>query len=632
MDALKGRIRSVADIEEIERIPLSERVTERSTYEILQKSAEQFGERTAVRFLKDCKLDETPVDISYKELLDRVTQTANLFTAHGLGKMEAVTYLLPNVPETQYVIWGGQAAGIVSAVNTLLQPQQIADILRATGSKMIVTLGPTPGFDIWEKTRQVMDLMPELETVFMVGGDGSQPDGILDFNAELAKQPSDKLLANREFSLSDTCAYFHTGGTTGSPKVARHTFEGEVYEGWATEYTAGYTENSVVLVGLPLFHVNAVLVSSLAGFKAGAMVLFAGTAGFRTPDLIPNFWKIVETHKVTHFSGVPTIYSALLNVPLDGADVSSLEFGVCGAAPMPQEVIRKFESVTGISIMEGFGLTEGTSVSICNPAAGERRVGSVGIRYPYQQVAIKQVDENGKAIRDCEPDEVGHLCIKGPNVITGYLQEEFNKKLFVEPGWLDTGDLGYVDKDQYFWLTGRSKDLIIRGGHNIEPAMIEECLHEHPDVQLAAAVGRPDAYAGEIPVAYVELKPGANISAAELHHFAEEKIFERPALPAEVILIDQMPVTAVGKIFKPTLRYDIIARTYRPLLAQIEGEGVTFDIAVGAEGSHGILATVTATLNSADKKQPTEKKVQEILGTYPVKYRLLFEVAELADT
>ncbi len=632
MDALKGKIRSVADIEEIETTPLSDRVTEKSTYEILQKSADRYGAQTAVRFLPTCQMGEEIIDISYQDLLARVTQAANLFTAHGLGQNDAVTYLLPNVPEAQYVIWGGQAAGLVSAVNTLLQPQQIVDILRATGSKMIVTLGPTPGIDIWQKTQQVMELMPELETVFMVGGDGTHPDGVLDFAAEMAKQPADKLISGRSFRADDTCAYFHTGGTTGSPKVARHTFAGEVYEGWATEYTAGYTEQSVVLVGLPLFHVNAVLVSSLAGFRAGATVLFAGVAGFRTPDLIPNFWKIVEQHKVTHFSGVPTIYSALLNVPLDGADVSSLEFGVCGAAPMPQEVIRKFEGVTGISILEGYGLTEGTSVSICNPAGGERRVGSVGIRYPYQQVAAKKVDGNGKAERDCAAGEVGHICIKGPNVITGYLQEQFNKKLFVEPGWLDTGDLGYVDDDGYFWLTGRSKDLIIRGGHNIEPAMIEECLHEHPDVQLAAAVGRPDAYAGEIPVAYVELKADAKVTADELRQFAEERIFERPALPAEVILIDHMPVTAVGKIFKPDLRYDIIERTYRPLLAEIAGDCILFDISVGAEGSHGILASVTVTVDAENKKPTLSEKIQDILGPYPVNYRLFFKVAELAGT
>ncbi len=624
---LKGKIRSVQDIEEIEKTPLSERFDEVSTYDILENAANAHPDKVAVRFLPTCEIGEASVDITYQELLGRVTQTANMFRAHGLKETDAVTYLLPNVPEAQYVIWGGQTAGIVSAVNTLLRAEQIVEILRATGSKMLVALGPMPGSDVWEKTCEVISQMPELELVFQVGSEADPDYKILSFEEEMAKHPSDKLMFDREFDQDDVCAYFHTGGTTGSPKVAQHSFRGEVYEAWATHYTAGYDEESVVLVGLPLFHVNAVLVSSLAGFKAGAMVLFSGIAGFRTPKLIPNFWKIVEIHKVTHFSAVPTIYSALLNVPLEGADVSSLKFGVCGAAPMPQEVIRRFESVTGISILEGYGLTEGTSVSLCNPANGPRPVGSIGIRYPYQQVAVKCVDENGDYQGDCDIGEAGHICIKGPNAIRGYIQEQFNEKLFVGDGWLDTGDLGYIDKDGYFWLSGRAKDLIIRGGHNIEPSMIEECLHQHPSVQLAAAVGRPDSYAGEIPVAYVELTPGANTSAEEIRKFAEENIFERPALPAEVILIDEMPVTAVGKIFKPSLRYDIIGRTFQPLLDDLGMEDVSFEVTVGAEGSHGIVATIAASVNDNANKSEIEKTVLDILGAYPVKYRLSFKDA-----
>ncbi|MBE7635510.1 acyl-CoA synthetase [Sneathiella sp. P13V-1] len=625
MADLKGKIRSVKDIEEIEKTPLSERFDEVSTYDILVNAAKANPDKVAVRFLPTCEVSEAAVDITYQELLDKVTQTANMFRAHGLKEDEAVTYLLPNVPEAQYAIWGGQTAGIVSAVNTLLRAEQIVEILRATGSKMLVALGPMAGSDIWEKTAEVIEQMPELELVFQVGGSADPGNKILSFEEELAKHPSDKLNFDRQFDQDDVCAYFHTGGTTGSPKVAQHSFRGEVYEAWATQYTAGYDSDSVVLVGLPLFHVNAVLVSSLAGFKAGATVLFAGVAGFRTPQLIPNFWKIVDTHKVTHFSAVPTIYSALLNVPLNGVDVSSLKFGICGAAPMPQEVIRKFESVTGISILEGYGLTEGTSVSLCNPANGPRPVGSIGIRYPYQQVAVKRVDEDGAYYGDCDIGEAGHICIKGPNAIRGYIQEQFNEKLFVGDGWLDTGDLGYIDKDGYFWLSGRAKDLIIRGGHNIEPSMIEECLHQHPSVQLAAAVGRPDAYAGEIPVAYVELIPGSNTSADEIRKFAEENIFERPALPAEVILIDEMPVTAVGKIFKPSLRYDIIARTFQPLLNDLNLQGVTFNVTVGAEGSHGIVATVEVIVQSNVNKTEIEQAVLDILGTYPVKYRLSFD-------
>ncbi len=623
MDALKGNIRSLEDIEAIEKTPLSDRYAEKSTYEILQNAAQNFGSELALRFLSDCTMQEQPVDISYRELFRKVNQTANMFNDFGLKSNEAVSYLLPNLPETQYTIWGGQAAGIVSAVNPLLRSEQIVEILRATNCKMLVSLAPMPGTDIWQKTEEVLTQMPELEVIFQVGGEGDQARNIYPFTGTMEKYSSDKLESGRVFSEDEICAYFHTGGTTGSPKVAQHNHRGEVYEAWATQYTAGYDTETTTLVGLPLFHVNAVLVSSLAAFKAGSTALFLGAAGFRTPNAILNFWKIVEKYRASHFVAVPTIYSALINIPLEGADVSSLKFGICGAAPMPLEVIRKFEAITGIAILEGYGLTEGTSVSVCNPAVGERPVGSIGIRYPYQQVAAKVIDETGAFVRDCAKGEVGNICIKGPNVIPGYLQVQFNKGLFVDNGWLNTGDLGHEDTDGYFWLAGRAKDLIIRGGHNIDPGMIEECLHEHPEVLLAAAVGKPDAYAGEIPVAYVQLKEGSSVEVSELRKFAEKQIFERPALPAEIILIDPMPVTAVGKIFKPTLRYDIIKRTFDPLLAELETGDTTFTLTVGAEGSHGIVAKVIAYLASGVEASSIKDQVKEILGAFPVKHEIV---------
>ncbi|MCG8492208.1 MAG: acyl-CoA synthetase [Sneathiellales bacterium] len=621
----KGKVSSLADIEEIEKIPLEERYSEKSTYELIQTAARDYSDQIALRFLHNCTAEEEPEDISYRELLKKVTQTANMFNDFGLKKNEAVSYLLPNLPETQYTIWGGQAAGIVSAVNPLLRPEQIVEILRATKCKMLVALAPTPGSDIWEKTQVVIQQMPELEVIFQVGGAGDPEKNIYPFTETMEKYSEGRLESGRVFDPEEICAYFHTGGTTGSPKVAQHTHKGEIYEAWATQYLSGYETSSVALVGLPLFHVNAVLVSSLAAFRTGSTALFLSAAGFRHPNAVPNFWKIVDRYRASHFVAVPTIYSALLNIPLEGADVSSLRFGVCGAAPMPQEVIRKFEDMTGIAIMEGYGLTEGTSVSVCNPAAGERPVGSIGIRYPYQDVAVKVIGEDGKAIRNCDINEVGNICIKGPNVIPGYLQEQFNTSLFAEEGWLNTGDLGSVDEKGYFWLTGRAKDLIIRGGHNIDPGMIEECLHTHPEVLLAAAVGRPDSYAGEIPVAYVQLNPGSTVTAEDLRSYAEEHIFERPALPAEVLLVDTMPVTAVGKIFKPTLRYDIIQRTFEPLLKQLETDDVIFRVTVAAEGSHGTLATVTADISSSADRSKIEDQVKDKLGVFSVKFVIDFK-------
>jgi len=268
----------------------------------------------------------------------------------------------------------------------------------------------------------------------------------------------------------------------------------------------------------------------------------------------------VERYKVTSFSGVPTIYAALLQVPSEGRDLSSLRFALCGAAPMPVELIRQFEAKTGLTVIEGYGMTEGTCGTSCNPRGGERRPGSIGLRLPYCELKSVILGGDGQYLRDAAVDEIGNICLRGPTVFKGYLQASKNKDIWVDGDWFNTGDLGRIDADGYIWLTGRSKDLIIRGGHNIDPQMIEEALHRHPAVAMAAAVGKPCLKAGELPVVYIQLKPGMQASEAELLAHAAQHVPERAAVPKDVWLLDAIPVTAVGKTFKPALRLDAIRR------------------------------------------------------------------------
>jgi acyl-CoA synthetase (AMP-forming)/AMP-acid ligase II len=215
----------------------------------------------------------------------------------------------------------------------------------------------------------------------------------------------------------------------------------------------------------------------------------------------------------------------------------------------------------GIKILEGYGLTEAGCVSSINPPGGQSRVGSIGLRLPWQDMRPALLGADGAFDRWAAVDEVGTLLVRGPNLFRGYLNPVHNQGLWVDvpiaagpsQRWMNTGDLGRVDADGYFWLTGRNKELIIRGGHNIDPKMIEEPMHTHPAVALAAAVGRPDAHAGEVPVLYVQLRPGATVSAEALRQFAQDHIAERAAWPKHVHVIDALPTTAVGKIFKPAL-------------------------------------------------------------------------------
>jgi fatty-acyl-CoA synthase len=334
----------------------------------------------------------------------------------------------------------------------------------------------------------------------------------------------------------------------------------EVADAWSVSQALGgaIRPGKVILCGLPLFHVNAVLVTGLLPFSRGAHVVLATAEGYRAPGLVSRFWEIVEHHRVNLFSGVPTLYASLLQVPVGSHDVSSLDYALCGAAPMPTELFRAFEAHAGVAILEGYGLTEATCVSSLNPVRGERRVGSIGLRLPGQQMKGVVLDAHGAFVRDCAVDEVGALVVSGPNVFLGYRDPAQNRRLWVDCGdgrrWLDTGDLGRRDADGYFWLTGRKKELIIRGGHNIDPGAIEEPLHRHPAVQVAAAVGRPDAHAGELPVAYVQPRADAVVSEADLLEFLRREIGERAALPKRVRVVSRMPLTAVGKIFKPELK------------------------------------------------------------------------------
>jgi fatty-acyl-CoA synthase len=337
-----------------------------------------------------------------------------------------------------------------------------------------------------------------------------------------------------------------------------------------------------------------------------------------------NFYKIVAHYRAVSFSAVPTVLSVLLDIPKGDADISSLRYLICGAAPLSVELFKRFEEHCGMRILEGYGLTEGTCGSSFNPYHGQRKVGSIGLRLPYQQMKIFMVDEEGKFVRDAETDEIGSVCIGGPNVINGYLDEAHNRGIWPKEGWLNTGDLGRQDADGYFWLTGRTKELIIRGGHNIDPAAIEDPLYRLPGIQVAAAVGQPDPHAGEIPVAYVQLQDDAERTPQEILDYLQQEIGERAAIPKEVTIIDQMPLTPVGKIFKPALRWESIKRVYQAELEALGDSVASVEVTVSEDKIHGAMASLTIKPAAGVSNDKIEKKVADILARYTVKYTLKF--------
>lgn len=471
-----------------------------STYEMIGRGAAIDPTAPALSFFLRADDHRKPSRWTYSELMRDITRTANMFSRLGIDRHSVVAYVLPNLPQTHFVIWGGEAAGIVCAINPLLEGPAIASLLKAAHAKVLVTLAPFPGTDIWSKIQPILSQVPSLQSLVLIdlakrvqgwrrmaarvmgrreckrlhgraGLRGAVPRHIAihDFDAAMARESDDALLASRRFEADDISSYFCTGGTTGLPKIAIRRHGNEVANAWSVGQVvgAGMGPGKTVFCGLPLFHVNAVLATGLVPFSRGAHVVLGTPQGYRGDGVVKRFWEIVEQHRINFFSAVPTLYSALLDVPVDGWNIDSLEYGLCGAAPMPVEVFRTFQDRTGVRILEGYGLTEGACVSSVNPPGGERRLGSIGLRIPGQMMKAVILDDAGRYMRDCVENEVGVLTISGPNVFAGYLQEDQNKCLWLDLDdgrqWLNTGDLARRDAQGYFWLTGRRKELIDPG-------------------------------------------------------------------------------------------------------------------------------------------------------------------------
>lgn len=593
---------AVAELARLESVPLAERNLPSSTYDLIEGTARQHPDSPALHLLAGGQCWDRPETWSYGELLRRINQAANLYAALGLEPGGVVGLMLPNTGSTYSAFFGAQVLGIANPVNPMLATEHIIDIFRLTGAGVLVAPAPELDADLWHKACTVAAALPGLRVLITVG------DGVEDPPAEwagnfhdLTRAQPEELTFDRRPAASDPAAYFHTGGTTGTPKVAPHTHANQVYLAWALAQHPVFIDDAVMLAGLPLFHVNAVHVTALAPFFSGRSVVSLGPLGYRDTVAMADFWRIVERYRITAFSAVPTVYAALPPVP-DDVDISSLRAGIVGAAPLPSSVRADFESATGVSMLEGYGLTEATCVSVLAPMTGNKP-GALGLRLPYQQIKSVRVDEDGRPIGEYPPGQAGVLAIKGPSVIPGYLRPGPLGAVpdpagIVIDDWLISGDLGRVDADGFVTLTGRARDVIIRGGHNIDPRLIEESLLAHPDIEAAAVVARPDSHSGEVPAAYVVLRAGAVAQPTELIAWAAAHAPERAAAPKFFHTISEIPLTAIGKVHKVPLVLDAVHRVVAREMLEAEACG---DIDVSTQNGH-IHARVQLADNISDDR------------------------------
>ena len=429
-----------------------------------------------------------------------------------------------------------------------------------------------------------------------MSGDGD-PDGrgpiVAYLDDVIAGQPSGRLAGADLPQAGDLAAFVHTGGTTGAPKVAAHTHASQLACARGIAACSGLAPGEGVLGGLPLFHVNALIVTGIAPMFSGARVVWPGPAGYRDKALYARFWQITEHYQIAAMSAVPTVYATLAQIPVD-ADITALRLPIAGAAPLPASVREDFAAHTGRRLLEGYGLTEATCATTWT-RPGEERPGSVGRVLPGQQVKAVTAGPGG-SWTDCAPGQTGVLVIGGPAVFAGYVTDpglggpRVSRDGIVRDGWLDTGDLGMVDDGGFVYLTGRAKDLIIRGGHNIDPKVIEDALLAHPAVAAAAAVGRPDRHAGEVPVAYVVPAGPGTFDETGLLAWAADAIGEPAARPKRIYPVTAIPVTEVGKPFKPALAADAAVRAITEALT---AAGLPDARATAAHEDGRLVLTVT---------------------------------------
>jgi fatty-acyl-CoA synthase len=376
--------------------------------------------------------------------------------------------------------------------------------------------------------------------------------------------------------------------------------------------------DDVLINGFPLFHVAGAFVYGLSALCAGGTILIPTRLGMRNRSFVGSIWQRVAKHRVTAIGGVPTVISALNAVAVD-ADISSLRVMLTGGSPLPTELADAFERGTGKPVRNILGMTECAGVVTIEPFLAPRTSGSTGLRLPFTEVRVFR--RSGNAVdfsSPCGVGESGIVALRGPHVGPGYSDTRRNPGTF-EQGWLISGDLGHLDAGGRLFITGRAKDVIIRGSHNIDPSMIEDALLGHPDVAIAAAIGQPDAYAGEIPVAFVTLKAGASVSGEQLREFIEPVVSEPAAVPKYVAILPDLPVTPIGKIYKPALR---VLATRRAIENALSGAGLApADFEIAASEAETLICVgneeIELTAKRALQGMPIRYDIRQRSGLLP---------------
>jgi long-chain acyl-CoA synthetase len=476
---------------------------------------------------------------SYRQVDEISGRVATSLRNLGVSRGDKVAVQLPNLPQFLFAYFGILKAGAAMVpLNPLLRAREISYHLSDSDARLLITF-ETFAEEAVAGARDIKGLATYLVNL---PGNDQRPSGTKHFD-ELYF--ADDTGAIEPTNADDTAVIIYTSGTTGRPKGAELTHFQLFMNCTVAGELFGFRDEDVGMAVLPMFHVFGL-----------SSVLNVSVRHGGTLVLVPRFDAdtVVEQlarYQCTIFSGVPTMYIALLRADTGGHDLSALRVGVSGGAPIPGEVIRAFEEkFAGVVILEGYGLSETASTTTFNVNAEQRKVASIG--KPIWGVQVRVVDENDDELGP-GPDNVGEIVIRGHNVMKGYYKKPDATADAMRGGWFHTGDLAYRDDDGYFFIVDRKKDLVIRGGYNVYPREIEEALFEHPKVGEAAVIGKPDEKLGQEVLAFVVAKPGETVTAEELIAHCKERLAAYK-YPREVRIVDALPTGPTGKVLKKELR------------------------------------------------------------------------------
>jgi long-chain acyl-CoA synthetase len=467
---------------------------------------------------------------TYREFEAAVKRTANLLASHGIRKGDVVSLLLPN--SVEYVIayfacW--QIGALAGPINTLLKAQEIAYVIANSEAKA------------WLVNQEFLPIVEATRHQF-----GGQLCVVIQFDheAEATNGVSETSEYEVDLTCDDEAIIIYTSGTTGKPKGCLLTHGNVIANARQISRWLHFTESDRLLTMMPLFHMNAVSVTTMSA-------LYAGGSTVVSPKFSASrFWQIISDYEITSFGSVATMLSMLLSTYPEGVPpglkTEQLRFAMCGSAPVPAEVLRRFEETFNCLVIEGYGLSESTCRSTFNPPDRRRRAGSCGLPIGNEMRVVDDED------RDVPDGKLGEIVLRGENILQGYYKNNQANETAFRNGWFHTGDIGYRDADGFYYIVDRKSDMIIRGGENIYPREIDEVLYQHPAVAAAAAIGVPDELYGEEVAAVIVLKAGAAASEQEVIDYCKTRLADFKC-PKTVHFVDDIPKGPTGKLLKREL-------------------------------------------------------------------------------